>query len=286
MIIHVLADNQKIANRTDLKAEKGLSYHVSTGACAILFDVGGGQTFLQNARQLDLDIARVDVAVLSHRHHDHGNGLPVFLRENQHARVCLRACPTESYFFKYPIFKYTALQFEVGLDVTPLEVFKDRLWLIRQTTEICPNVFCVVNISEKYPRPAGNRYLFAGEKHSLRPDPFEHELFMIIQEPDGLVIFTGCAHSGVLNMIETAVEMFPGVRIKAVVGGFHLVGLPLFNTLGGSEADIRKIGEQLSAYPIVRLYTGHCTGMKAFRILKQVLGDRIEHIPTGSCLRI
>ncbi len=104
---------------------------------------------------------------------------------------------------------------------------------------------------------------------------------MVIKESDGLIVFTGCAHSGVLNMVETAVELFPNTRIKAVVGGFHLVGVPLFNSIGGTKEDIEAIGQALLSYPIDKLYTGHCTGMKAYGLLKGVLGDRLEYFPTG-----
>ncbi|HAS8429814.1 TPA: MBL fold metallo-hydrolase, partial [Vibrio vulnificus] len=38
--------------------------------------------------------------------------------------------------------------------------------------------------------------------------------------------------------------------------------------------------------PIDKLYTGHCTGKKAYGLLKGVLGDRLEAIPTGSCINV
>ena len=85
---------------------------------------------------------------------------------------------------------------------------------------------------------------------------------MVIKERDGLVIFTSCAHSGVLNMVDTAMDLFPGEKIKAVVGGFHLVGLPLFNSIGGTKQGIKDLGLALSQYPIDKLYTGHYTGQK------------------------
>lgn len=82
-------------------------------------------------------------------------------------------------------------------------------------------------------------------------------------------------------MIETAIELFPNCRIKAVVGGFHLVGLPVFNGIGGTKNDIKALGKALSEYPVEKFYTGHCTGMKAYHLLKEVLDDRLEHLPTG-----
>ncbi|TON37279.1 MBL fold hydrolase, partial [Vibrio parahaemolyticus] len=115
---------------------------------------------------------------------------------------------------------------------------------------------------------------------------FDHELLLVIKEHDGLVIFTGCAHSGVLNMVDTAVSYFPSERVKAVVGGFHLVGLPLFDSIGGTKQDIKDLGRALLQYPIDKLYTGHCTGKKAYGLLKGVLGDRLEAIPTGSCINV
>ncbi len=109
---------------------------------------------------------------------------------------------------------------------------------------------------------------------------------MVIKERDGLVIFTSCAHSGVLNMVDTAMDLFPGEKIKAVVGGFYLVGLPLFNSIGGTKQGIKDLGLALSQYPIDKLYTGHYTGQKAYDLLKEVLGDCLEAMPTGRCIEV
>lgn len=87
-------------------------------------------------------------------------------------------------------------------------------------------------------------------------------------------------------MIDTAISHFPNTKIKAVVGGFHLVGLPLFNSIGGTKKQIEEIGESIMKYPIDKLYTGHCTGMKAYHILKGVLGNRLEYFPTGRSITI
>ncbi len=152
--------------------------------------------------------------------------------------------------------------------------------------EIYSNIFIVNEISNKYKRPEGNKYIYSKADNHINKDSFDHELMMVIREEDGLVIFTGCAHSGVLNMVHTTVNLFPNTRIKAIIGGFHLVGLPLFSWTIGSREEVTFLANELLNYPIGALYTGHCTGSKAYKILRGILGNRIEQIPTGCRVEI
>ncbi len=276
MFVTVLVDNKKISNRPDLTVERGLSFHITTMGKQILFDAGSSQVFCDNAKLLNVEIKDVDAAVISHRHHDHCNGVTHFLDRNSKAVVYLRECEEAGYLFKAFGFKSN-----VGINQHLFNKSRDRFEFVNKLTEIYPNIFIVTALSKKYALPKGNKYLFTKKGHCCKSDLFDHELLMIVKEDDGLIVFTGCAHSGVLNMVDTAVDLFPKTRIKAVVGGFHLVGLPLFNSIGGSKKDIESIGQDLLHYPIDKLYTGHCTGMKAYGILKSVLGDRLEYLPTG-----
>ena len=105
---------------------------------------------------------------------------------------------------------------------------------------------------------------------------------MVIREADGLVIFTGCSHHGVLNMVAAVAEAFPGESIKGLFGGFHLIGLPILNTMAGSKRSVSQIGKALLDFPIEQVYTGHCTGMKAYRVLKRVMAEKLQYFPTGA----
>ncbi|KXI20944.1 MBL fold metallo-hydrolase [Photobacterium sanguinicancri] len=276
MIVTALVDNSRLENRPDLGVERGLSLHISTMGKQLLFDAGSGQTFCDNAARLGIRIQDVDAVAISHRHHDHCNGVRHFIERNTSASIYFRDCESQDYRFK--AFGFSS---NVGIDKGLLGKNNSQLNLIQDTTEILPNVFLITNINQKYPQPKGNQYLYTESENGCQHDSFDHELMMVVKEEDGLIVFTGCAHNGVLNMVDTAVTLFPDTRIKAVVGGFHLVGLPVFNSIGGSKEDIREIGKQLLSYPIDKLYTGHCTGMKAFGLLKEVLGDKLEHLPTG-----
>lgn len=281
MILTSLIDNTRLNNRTDLAIERGLSIHASTMGKNILFDAGSSEAFCDNATLLNVDINNVDAAVISHRHHDHCNGVTHFLDRNSKAPVYFRECEETNYSFKTFGFKSN-----VGINKQLLAKGASRLILVNQMTEISPNIFIITDLSNKYAKPKGNQYLFTESDGCCKPDSFDHELLLVVKENDGLIVFTGCAHSGVLNMIDTAISHFPKTKIKAVVGGFHLVGLPLFNSIGGTKKQIEEIGESILNYPIDKLYTGHCTGMKAYHILKGVLGDRLEYFPTGRSITI
>jgi 7,8-dihydropterin-6-yl-methyl-4-(beta-D-ribofuranosyl)aminobenzene 5'-phosphate synthase len=80
-----------------------------------------------------------------------------------------------------------------------------------------------VDQGKPYPQPRGNRHLFVKEGGTWSLDSFEHELILVIRERDGVVVFTGCSHSGILNMVDAVTRQFQGLPIKAVFGGFHLI---------------------------------------------------------------
>ena len=282
MRITTLVENTRLESRKDLSAEHGLSLHVYFNDKHILFDIGATEAFSKNAEKLGVNIQKVGMVVISHHHYDHGGSLDHFLKANQNAKIYLRQREEREYWFRALgiINKY------VGLDKNLFHRYADRFNFVDKFTEISPDVFILTKIGKPYSLPKGNRHLFAKKGNIYELDKFEHELIMVIKEEKGLVVFTGCSHSGILNMIDTVAKRFPGVRIKAVFGGFHLIGLPMLNTMAGSKREVEDIGKEILKYPIDKLYTGHCTGMKAYRVLKGMLGEKLEYFQTGSRIEV
>ena len=81
-----------------VECEHGLSLYIETEKHKILFDMGQSALFLQNARALGVDIAAVDMAVLSHGHYDHGGGLSAFLQANTNAPVYISRYAFEPHY--------------------------------------------------------------------------------------------------------------------------------------------------------------------------------------------
>lgn len=281
MKVTALIENTCAPGTEQLRAEHGLSLHIEHAGQRILFDTGATGAFADNAARLGVDIEAVDLAVISHHHYDHGGGLQRFLQLNQQARVYLRSLPAGDCRFKLLwIDKY------VGLDQTLLREHAHRFVFITERTAISPDAVVLTEVGRLHPLPRSNRNLFLAREGTLVPDSFAHELVLVLRERDGLVVFTGCSHQGILNMVEAVIQAFPGSPIKAVFGGFHLVLVPTLNFIAGSREEVRGIGTRMLEYPLECVYTGHCTGSHAFKVLKGAMGKKLEYLATGRTVTV
>lgn len=278
MKITNLIENRESTTKPGLTSEWGLSLHIEVNNQSILFDTGASGAFADNAQNLSVTVDSVDVAVLSHHHFDHGGGLERFFELNSNAKVYLADAPDGDCYFKIMGF----LKKYIGLDHTIMDDHRERFEIVGKLTEILPGVFIFPKIVGRHPKPRGNKQLHVKTKEKMIPDDFSHEIVMAVKENGKLIIFTGCSHNGILNMIDTVAKEFEGVPIKAVIGGFHLLSSPLFNFMAAKRKDVENIGRSVLSYPVEMTYTGHCTGKKAFNVLKSVMGDQIKNMQTGS----
>ena len=88
-----------------------------------------------------------------------------------------------------------------------------------------------------------------------------------------MVIFNSCSHGGADNIINEVKETYPDKKIKALIGGFHI-----YNR---TKDEVRKLAQSIKDTGIEEVYTGHCTGMKAYDILKEELGDKVHQLSAG-----
>ena len=274
MQVTTLIENRPNKSDSRLVSEWGFSLHIMFNGQSILFDTGASGAFAKNATHLSVDVASVNAAVLSHHHVDHGGGLRQFLELNTRAKVYLGETPNGDCFAKL----FGVLKKYVGLHKALLTDYASRFKTITEPMQILPDVY----ILSVHPKPKGNKHIFLKRDGALALDGFTHEIVMAIKEAGKLVVFTGCSHSAILNMLDTVAKEFEGTPIKAVIGGFHLIGVPPFNFMADTKSEVENLGRSILNYPIDETFTGHCTGTKAFRMLKAVMADRLTDIQTGS----
>lgn len=257
-------------SRNGLPVEHGLSLYIEReDGERVLFDMGQSALFASNAKALSLDIAAVDVAVVSHGHYDHGGGLRTFLEENSKAKVFVHR---EAFLPHYSL-RETWLRY-IGLDVKLKD--SERLVWCDNETRISDSMMLFADVQGKCCTPVGNRLLYGPEK--TVNDRFCHEQSLIIEEADKVVLFAGCAHCGIVNIMRKAKEV-TGKTPTHVFAGMHLV------KSGMKEAEenafISTLAHELMKYKNTQFYTMHCTGEEQYIKLKSLMGMQIEYLSCG-----
>ncbi|SCY56752.1 MBL fold metallo-hydrolase [Alkaliphilus peptidifermentans] len=281
MIIKTLVENTLEAGLDNLKTQHGISLYVEAVDKKILFDVGQDELFRINAEKLDVDIADIDYLIISHAHYDHAGGIKDFLEKNSKGKVVMSHNSLGDYYTRiFPlIYKY------IGIDKASYERHKDRFVIIKDNCELVNNIHILNNTEDDEDRPLGNKSLYKKIEGKYLKDDFNHEIILAIKEEDGWVLFTGCSHSGILNMLYSFRKIFPEDKIKALIGGFHFMN-PITTRLVESKETIENIGEKIRSFKIDRIYTGHCTGKEALEILSSDLKDSLDTFKTGKAIKL
>jgi 7,8-dihydropterin-6-yl-methyl-4-(beta-D-ribofuranosyl)aminobenzene 5'-phosphate synthase len=275
MNVTVLSENTK-PKKSYLKTEHGLSLLVEKNGYKVLFDTGGPNgTAIQNAKLLSLELSQVDAVVISHGHNDHTGGLLDFFKLNDKAPVYLKKEALNPHYTGSGSDK----EF-IGIDNRIAADYKERLKFLDETLEILDDFFILPNIFNKYSIPSTNSILYTKEGYKLLIDNFNHELFMAVKNNNEITIFSGCGHSGINNIVNTAKQAFSDNKIKNIVGGFHFQAGKISSFTAKSK-EIEGTSRWIKSEGIEKVYTGHCTGRYGFEIMQSILKDSIELFYTG-----
>jgi len=273
MNISVLAENT--SRDPAFGFEHGLSLYIETNRHRLLFDTGASGLFAENAAKMGVGLAGVDTAVLSHGHYDHGGGIKTFLALNEQAAFYIHRRAFEPHYANH-----AGEKAYIGLDPSLLP--DSRIVLTGGRFIIDDQLELFAGVKGSRLLPSGNLDLFVKAGDEYRADDFAHEQNLIVRENGKTLLVAGCAHRGIVNILE-AFALLENRMPDTVIGGFHL-----HNRAADTTEDagiVEEIGAFLKDSGSL-FYTCHCTGLEAYGRLKEILGGQIRYLATGDRLAV
>ena len=257
MRVYVLVENTSCHG---FDTEHGLSLYIDTGTRKILFDMGGSDLFYKNAVKLGIDLSLVDMAIISHGHSDHGGGLSTFLKINKSAPVYI----SKRAFLPYYNAKGNYIGLDMELERNPRLIFVDDTIKIDDKITIYPaskielkNEINSFGLTKKVDNVSEN-------------DDFAHEQYLEIIQGNSKILFSGCSHRGILNIVSS---LLPNL----VIGGFHSSKIQDENELFALASNLDNTG--------AKFITCHCTGVNQFNLMAKN-SKNIFYASTGDVFEI
>ncbi|MGN0734688.1 MAG: MBL fold metallo-hydrolase [Anaerovoracaceae bacterium] len=253
-------------------AEHGLSIYIEADDKKILLDAGTTDLMIKNAEIMGVDLSSVDFAVISHGHFDHIGGFPTFCKINNHAPIYLH---------------------KNGLRKTHRQIngiFEEKIWGMswsdKDYNDIKERIIPVdgpiyitpeICVTGTVPYTDGDKMLetfyYKDEQENYIVDDMSHEQCLVIKQPEGLYIFSGCSHRGAMTALEGGKACFPGEKVAAFIAGMHL-----FNA---DDEKINTVVGKLKKDPPEAIIPMHCTGTKALCKFLDAFGDKCIIAMTG-----
>ncbi|MGB9676449.1 MAG: MBL fold metallo-hydrolase [Candidatus Bathyarchaeales archaeon] len=280
--IKVLVDDFAVDVRGEsrLVAKHGLSMLVEAKAkdldVCVLVDVGpSAEVLLNNVDVLGVNLRKIDAIMLSHGHYDHVDGLiPLLKAIGKSVPVFVHP----SAF--YPKFSYNKKLRFIGASFTTSTVRQAGgvPILTSSAVKIAEGLMTTGEIKRLTDYEKPKRFLAFEDGCFVEDALVDDQAFIINLKDKGLVVLTGCAHSGIVNTICHAQKVAGTRKVYAVLGGFHLID--------ATSQRLSKTIEALKSFDIEFLGPCHCTGKRAIRRLVEAFGDRCRQIKTGGVLNL
>jgi len=261
--IKILVDNKANAG---LMKEHGFAIWIEAYGHKILFDTGQGKALIHNSAELGCDLSLADALILSHGHYDHTGGVPFVFQCNPNIKIYYHSHVVRTRY----VIRDTTGPKEITM---PQETKTAILGLpASQACRIAHPFRIYDNIGLSGPIPKMQSFEdtsgpFFLDPEGTRPDPLEDDMALWIQSDRGLIIITGCCHSGLINTVNHVCRVSGQEKIFAVIGGFHLAH--------ASHQRLEASCQALQGWNVDTIIPCHCTGDEAVAYLQNKLGEKV-----------
>jgi 7,8-dihydropterin-6-yl-methyl-4-(beta-D-ribofuranosyl)aminobenzene 5'-phosphate synthase len=262
-----------------LLGEHGFAAYVETPEATILFDTGQGFGLIQNSLRLQKDLHKVTQVVLSHGHFDHTGGLLAFLGVHGPCEIVAHPDVLAERFRWMPVGQEEK-PVSIGFPWREAYVTSRGARFKWQTafTEIAPKTFVTGEVPRQTAFETGDAKFVVRHEGNWVGDAFLDDYSLALQTPKGLVVLLGCAHAGLINILEHITKQTGEDRIYAILGGTHLGFSP--------REQLEKTIDELKRFQVKHLAVSHCTGQSPIARLAAECGEGFAFAPVGFTLAV
>ena len=267
----ILSDNS-VKFSSPAIAEHGFACFIETDNGNYLFDTGAGLTIKHNYLALKKDLAKIKALLLSHGHYDHCGGLEEVLKITRNLPVYAHP----DIFSKHYSNRNSEIKFcGIKLDQESLESLGADFRFSKDIREIEPGMYLTGQIprTNDFEKGADDLIIFNSDGNQIQ-DPLLDDNSIVFETPKGLVFLFGCAHAGMINIIDYVTEKLNNKKVYAVIGGTHLSP--------ASDERMKKTIDIIKKYNISQIGVSHCTGLEKAAELKMVFKDKFFFASVGT----
>ncbi|MEA4893057.1 MAG: MBL fold metallo-hydrolase [Peptococcaceae bacterium] len=262
--------------KAGMLAEHGLAVLIEGEMGRWLYDTGRGSALAPNLKTLGVEADSLEGVILSHGHLDHVSGLTDLLKA--------RTKPLPVYV--HPGIFVRRFN-KVGEELRPvgtktsqaeLEALGACFHFNEEATSPAPGLWLTGEIPRRNPVETIREPFFVEGGQGLEPDLIWDEQALVIEGDKGLLVLTGCAHAGIVNILTRVKEILPDRKIRGVMGGLHL--------LNAGRQRLELTIETLRAEEVEFVAVGHCTGFRETAAIAEAFPQSFKGMNAGASFEV
>ena len=263
--VTILCDNY--VGKSGLIGEHGFCVMIERGNEKYLWDTSPGISLPHNLKHLDKNLKGLNGIVLSHGHYDHTGGLKWAVKESGGVQVIAhRAVFSQHMAFNRKDTSEAPHYVGCPYSRQELEELGAAFHFVKHTKEIYAGIQFLTEIDRIAAQLPTDRHLVIPKGNKFVPDPIEDDASLLLEIDGSPILLLGCAHAGVLNILDHIKHKMGIHKLSAILGGTHLM-------FSGTD-NLQTFMDRMEEFSVGMIGVSHCTGFRAAVELANHFGNR------------